>query len=136
MADITVVLILVVLVIAGLTYARLWLTEVGDLLWMAGLKPWIVVGSILLVGLIANLAALWLLPAPGLTATRLALAVIVAPIPGRRLADLLAWLLQPKGERGPFKAGAVFDQASAEQQNEFIKSLGEAEGATLRELTG
>nr|WP_295105862.1 hypothetical protein [uncultured Caulobacter sp.] len=134
MSDLMVVLICVFLVIGSLAYARLWLTEVGDLMWMAGLRPRIVVGSLVLTGLIVNLMSLWILPAGGMTATRLALALLVAPTPARWLADWIAWMQVPKDGREPFKAGAVFDQASARQQSEFIRSLGEADGAAPREL--
>lgn len=134
MSDLMVVLICVFLVIGSLAYARLWLTEVGDLMWMAGLRPLIVLGSLVLTGLVVNLMSLWILPANGMTATRFALALLVAPIPGRWLADFVVWTRAPKDGRETFKGGAVFDQASAQQQTEFIRSLAEAEGATQREI--
>lgn len=69
-----------------------------------------------------------------MTATRFALALLAAPIPGRRLADWAVWTRAPKAERERSKAGAVFDQVSAQQQTEFIRSLAEADGATQRKL--
>jgi hypothetical protein len=133
MFDLMVVLVCVLLVFGGLAYARLWLTEVGDLMWMAGLRPLIVIGSLVLTGLIVNLMSLWILPSSGMTATRFALALLAAPIPARRLADWIVWMRIPKGGREAFEAGVVFDQASAQQQSEFIRSLGEAEAAAPSE---
>lgn len=133
MFDLMVVLVCVLLVFGGLGYGRRWLTEVADLMWMAGLRPLIVVGSLVLAGLIVNLMSLWILPSSGMTATRFALALLAAPLPARRLADWIVWMRIPKGGRVTFKPGVVFDQASARQQSEFIRSLGEAEAATPRE---
>ena len=133
MLDVGVLAICVVLVFGTLGYARLWLSSVGDIFWMFGLRPRTVLATASGVGLVVDLVSLVLLPRAGLGATRFALILLVLPVMTRWLSDRLVWQGLPKAFRPKVTRGAIFDQAEAEQQTAFIRALADVDPGAPRD---